>query len=60
MYGYLEDLGNTAAEIFSNNLSKIRKEFESSLSDAYSSFDDLNTKIDRLSSSQSDYLTKTN
>jgi hypothetical protein len=51
MYSYLEEIGNTAAEIFSNTLSQIREDFESSLSDAYTSFDDLNTKIERLSSS---------
>jgi hypothetical protein len=43
MYSYLEELGDEAASIFSNTMDEIREKFESSLSDAWSSFDDLNT-----------------
>ena len=60
MYSHLEAIGEMAAEIFANTMAQVRKDFEASLSDSWKSFEELNTQIDRLTTSQEEYLTRTN
>lgn len=59
VYSTTESIGEIAASILENNLSKAQEALESLLTGG-SSIDEMLDKMDRLSKSQEEYLTKTN
>lgn len=59
VFATTESLGEIAAQILENNLSKAQKALEEMLTGG-SSIDEMMENLDRLSKSQEEYLTKTN